>query len=82
MATPVKPLKPQEIGGTHYQQGIHTSPWDLQEQMESSGSAFVDARRCDALKYVFRKKGDRNTMLLDLEKARHCIEAAIRHLSK
>lgn len=42
--------------------------------MESSGNAFVDARRTDAIEYCFRMKED---LLADLKKAKHCIEAAI-----
>ena len=45
--------------------------------MHSSGDAFVDARRCDAIKYIFRNK---QNLLEDLKKARHCIEAAISKL--
>lgn len=46
--------------------------------MESSGSAFVDARRTDVIEYCFRMKGD---LLGDLKKARHCLDAAIEVLS-
>lgn len=80
MATKVAPSEPQEIGGTHYQQGIKTSPWDLQRVMESSGSPFTDARRADVIKYVFRKKGDTAKMLEDHRKAMHCLSAAILEL--
>ncbi len=81
MATLVKPIKPQEIGGTHYQQGVQTSPWDLQKVMKTSGSPFVDARRADIIKYAFRVKGGtRDTMLMDLHKVRHCADAAIAEL--
>lgn len=51
-------------------------PWKLQEHMKSFGDAYIDARRCDAMKYVFRDK-DR---LKDLIKARNCIDAAIKRL--
>lgn len=47
--------------------------------MESSGSAFVDARRSDAIEYCFRIKDD---LLGDLKKARHCIDVAIVELEK
>jgi len=73
----MKNSKPQEIGGTHYKQGVKTSPWDLQRAMETSGSPFVDARRADAIKYAFRIKGDTKKLIEDLKKAKHCIEAAI-----
>jgi len=82
MATKVDPIKPQEIGGTHYQQGVKTSPWDLQRAMETSGSPFVDARRADVIKYVFRKKGDAEKMIEDHRKAMHCLAAAIAELEK
>lgn len=59
----------------HYQTPV--SPWDLQTYMHSSGDAFVDARRCDAIKYVFRNKA---SLLSDLKKARHCLDAAISKL--
>jgi hypothetical protein len=72
-----KANKPQEIGGTHYQQGVSTSPWDLQSTMKTSGDAFVDARRADALKYTWRMKGDTTKLIEDLKKARHCLDAAI-----
>ena len=54
------------------------TPWCLVRHMESSGSAFVDARRTDAIEYCFRMKGD---LLGDLKKARHCLDAAIEVLS-
>lgn len=60
----------------HYDKGVQ--PWDLERVMESSGSVFVDARRTDAIEYCFRMKGN---LLEDLVKARHCLEAAIQHLS-
>lgn len=50
------------------------TPWDLERCMRSSGNAFVDARRTDAIEYCFRIKGD---LLEDLRKARHCLDAAI-----
>ena len=53
------------------------TPWDLQRCMTSSGNAFVDARRTDAIEYCFRMKHD---LLDDLKKARHCIESAIKEL--
>lgn len=56
----------------HYAKPV--TPWMLQQHMESSGSAFIDARRTDAIEYCFRNKGD---MREDLEKARACITAAI-----
>ncbi len=59
----------------HYDKPV--TPWDLQRHMESSGDAFVDARRTDAIEYAFRMKGD---LLGDLKKARHCLDAAIEHL--
>ena len=57
---------------SHYAKPV--TPWDLQRHMESSGNAFVDARRTDAIEYCFRMKED---LLADLKKAKHCIEAAI-----
>ena len=59
----------------HYQAEV--SPWDLQKHMPSSGNAFVDGRRCDAIKYIFRNK---ESLLEDLKKAKHCLEAAIERL--
>lgn len=59
----------------HYQTKV--DPWELQRHMQSSGNAFVDARRADAIKYAFRKK---ENMLQDLKKARHCLDAAIERL--
>jgi len=56
----------------HYDKPV--SPWDLQKHMESSGNAFVDARRTDAIEYCFRLKGD---LLSDLKKAHHCLAEAI-----
>lgn len=50
------------------------TPWCLERHMQSSGSAFVDARRTDVIEYCFRNKGD---LLGDLMKARHCLDAAI-----
>lgn len=54
------------------------TPWDLQRCMKSSGNAFVDARRADAMEYAFRIKDD---LLGDLIKARHCLDEAIKVLS-
>lgn len=59
----------------HYQTEV--SPWDLQKHMASSGNAFIDGRRCDAIKYIFRNK---KSLLEDLKKAKHCLEAAIARL--
>lgn len=71
-----------EAGGAHYGQGKTTTPWDLQQHMKSSGNAFVDARRADAIKYSFRLKGDKAKLLDDLKKARHCLDVAIIKLAK
>lgn len=65
------PERPQ-----HYATPV--TPWCLHRHMESSGSAFVDARRTDVIEYCFRMKGD---LLGDLKKARHCLDAAIEVLS-
>lgn len=62
-------------GGTHYAGKV--DPWELQRTMQTSGSAFVDARRADAIKYAWRNKGN---LLEDLRKAKHCLEAAIDHI--
>ncbi len=62
---------------SHYDKPI--TPWDLERYMESSGNAFVDSRRTDAIEYCFRNKGN---MLEDLRKARHCLDAAIEILEK
>lgn len=59
----------------HYNKPV--TPWDLQRHMDSSGDAFIDARRTDAIEYCYRMKGD---LIGDLRKARHCIEAAIQKL--
>lgn len=71
-----------EAGGAHYGSGVQ--PWALQESMESSGDAFVDGRRCDAIKYAHRMKGKGAMKLAklldDLKKARHCLDAAIKKL--
>lgn len=65
-------------GGTHY--AGKTDPWELQRTMQTSGNAFVDARRADAIKYAWRNKEGK--MLEDLKKARHCLDAAIQELEK
>jgi len=59
----------------HYDKPV--TPWMLQEHMETSGNAFVDARRADAIEYAFRIKDD---LKADLIKAKHCLEAAIAQL--
>jgi hypothetical protein len=59
----------------HYDKKV--SPWDLEKCMESSGNAFVDARRTDIIEYAFRNKGD---MIGDLRKAMHNCEEAIKVL--
>lgn len=74
--------KPQEVGGDHYQQGLQVTPWELQRTMKSSGNAFVDSRRSDAIKYGWRMKGDNARLLEDLKKARHCLGEAIGELEK
>lgn len=58
----------------HYQSSSGTTPWDLQRGMKSSGNAFVDGRRCDAIKYAFRVK---QNMAEDLRKAAHCLMEAV-----
>lgn len=69
---------PQGETPPHYA-GVVT-PWDLEKCMKSSGNAFVDARRTDAIEYAFRVKGGRGDMILDLKKARHCLDEAVRVL--
>jgi hypothetical protein len=59
----------------HYDKPVQ--PWDLERHMETSGNAFVDARRTDAIEYCFRVKDD---LISDLQKARHCLDAAIEFL--
>lgn len=59
----------------HYDKPV--TPWHLEMHMESSGNAFVDSRRSDAIEYCFRIKDD---LLEDLKKARHCLDAAIQVL--
>lgn len=60
---------------SHYDKPV--TPWDLERHMDTSGHAFVDARRTDAIEYAFRIKDD---PLEDLRKARHCLDAAIEFL--
>lgn len=61
----------------HYKTPV--TPWCLERHMQSSGNAFVDARRSDAIEYCFRIKG--GDLLGDLRKAQHCLAAAIQVLS-
>ena len=61
----------------HYAKPV--TPWHLEEFMESSGNAFVDSRRSDAIEYCFRMK---DNLLEDLQKARHCLDEAIRVLEE
>ena len=56
----------------HYAGSV--TPWDLERCMVSSGDAFVDARRTDAIEYAFRIKED---LAADLRKAIHCLQAAV-----
>ena len=62
---------------SHYDKEV--TPWELEKCMESSGDAFVDSRRSDAIEYAFRVK---DNLLEDLKKGRHCLDAAIQHLEK
>ena len=64
----------------HYDKPV--TPWDLQAHMDSTGSAFADARLADVIEYVFRTKGDRLVKLEDLRKAQHCLAAAIDNLEE
>lgn len=64
-----------EAAPEHYAGKV--TPWDLQQCMKSSGHAFVDARRTDAIEYAFRIKED---MREDLLKAIHCLKAAVQFL--
>lgn len=78
-----KDAKPTpQVGGTHYKEGQAVSPWSLQKEMASSGNAFVDSRRADAIKYAFRMKGDLGKLLEDMTKAKHCLEAGIEELQR
>ena len=76
--------RPGDIGSpgmaipAHYDKPV--TPWDLQAHMDSTGSAFADARLADVIDYVFRTKGDRRMKLEDLRKAQHCLAAAIDNL--
>jgi hypothetical protein len=69
-----------ESGGKSYGNGV--KPWDLCEDMQSSGNAHVDALRADVIEYAFRKKGDVDKMIDDLEKAAHCATRAAEVLRK
>jgi hypothetical protein len=60
----------------HYAGAV--TPWDLQKCMQSSGDAFVDARRTDAIEYAFRLK---DNLEEDLGKAIHCLQAALERLN-
>jgi len=62
----------------HYNKPV--TPWDLEKYMESSGNAFVDSRRTDAIEYCFRNKEGK--ILEDLKKARHCMDEAIKVLEE
>lgn len=77
---------PEEVDGTHYQQGFRVTPWDLQAALESTGDVFVDGRRCDVIKYASRLKGVGKQripkLISDLRKARHCLDAAIARLEQ
>lgn len=66
-----------EMTPKHYAGAV--TPWDLERCMKSSGNLFVDARRTDAIEYIFRIKTD---LLDDLRKARHNLDAAINELEK
>lgn len=59
----------------HYGTGL--TPWDLQRDMKSSGSLFVDARRTDIIEYAFRDKGQLKS---DMEKIIHNAQAVLDHL--
>jgi len=64
---------------SHYQSASGITPWDLQRGMKTSGSPFVDARRCDAIKYAFRVK---ENMVEDLRKAAHCLMEAAEEMER
>ena len=68
-------VRPESLVPAHYAGAV--TPWDLERCMTSSGNAFVDSRRTDAIEYAFRMKGD---LAADLRKARHCLDEAIREL--
>jgi hypothetical protein len=74
--TIAKPMPPSQLKAKdrpeHYDKPV--SPWELERYMESTGNAFVDARRTDAIEYAFRLKGD---LQGDLKKAIHCLQAAL-----
>ena len=73
-------INKKQVAGDHYQ--AETSPWDLQKSMKSSGNAFVDSRRSDAIRYAWRMKGDKKKLLEDLKKALHCLESGIEALEE
>lgn len=62
--------------------GNGLQPWDLQKDMLTWGSVFVDARRTDAIEYLFRVKGDRSKQLEDAKKALHNVQVIIEELEK
>jgi hypothetical protein len=73
------PSTPAANGGTtrlptpaHYDKPV--DPWALIEHMESSGSAFVDFLRGEAIKHIWRDKGD---LKENLQKAAAEINKAI-----
>lgn len=68
MNTPAQDTVPPHYAGK-------VTPWDLQKCMTSSGNAFIDARRTDAIEYAYRMKG--GALREDLVKARHCLSEAI-----
>lgn len=70
-------LQPTSNTPAHYAGTV--TPWDLQKCMRSTGDAFIDARRTDAIEYAFRLKDNPRE---DWQKAIHCLQAAIDHFDK
>lgn len=73
------PQHSEEFQGVPAHYAGEVTPWDLEKCMKSSGNAFVDARRTDAIEYAFRIKDD---LRGDLIKARHYLDEAIKVLSR
>ncbi len=74
-ATPTQPTNATQVGGDHYI-GLAVQPWAAMASWLSN-EGFEGYLRGNVIKYMARRRGDRNARLADLHKARHCLDKLI-----
>lgn len=79
-ATPSQPTNQTQVGGDHYI-SLSVQPWAAMASWLSH-EGFAGYLRGNVIKYLARRKGDRQGRLADLRKARHYLDKLIGELEQ